>query len=179
MSQDGMQGGRVKTGLRYTGYPSAEELAAIPGVPDKARLEKGPVAVIECAQEIPCNPCEPACPFGAIRVGQPITNLPALDGEACTGCGACIARCPGLAIFKVHKNYTDATALVEFPYEYFPVPQAGQTVRCAGRDGAYVVDGRVVRVSKPKKNDGTTVVAVEIPKAYCMQVRSICGKGRA
>lgn len=165
-------------GVRLTGHPSRAELAASPGMPDAARFEAGPVAVIECVQAIPCNPCEKACPFGAIRVGQPITNLPELDGSRCIGCGACIASCPGLAIFRVHQNYTDTTSLVEFPYEYLPAPRKGQTVPCAGRDGAFLVDGRVMRVSNPARNDGTMTVSVEVPKAYGMQVRSILRKER-
>jgi len=132
--------------------------------------------VIECVQEIPCNPCEKACPFGAIVVGQPITNLPVINEDKCTGCGACVSKCPGLAIFLVHKNYTETTALVEFPYEYFPEPAEGATVPCGGRDGQYLTDGVVVKARKSKATDGTTLVAVEVPKAYYMSVRTICRK---
>lgn len=82
-------------GVRFTGIPSAEELRGASGIPSQERMKKGPVAVIECVQEIPCNPCENACPFGAIKIGDPITNLPVLDGEKCTGCGTCVAMCPG------------------------------------------------------------------------------------
>ncbi len=164
----------MKEGVKYTGIPSRQELSSCPGIVDTERFEKGPVAVIECVQEIPCNPCEDACPFRAIRVGSPITNLPTLDGEKCTGCGVCITQCPGLAIFKVHKNYTDTTALVEFPYEYFPSPEVGAEVDLGGRDGAFITKGKVVKVQRNKKSDGTTVVAVEVPKEYFMDVRTIC-----
>lgn len=166
----------MNNGVKYTGIPSEEELLASPGVPSSERLSQGPVAFIECVQEIPCNPCEEACPFGAIFVGEPITNLPVLKGEACTGCGACIAKCPGLAIFKVHLHYTEATSLVEFPYEYSPLPRKGDTVPCADRKGDYVADGRVVSVKNAKAQDGTAVVAVEVPRAFCLEVRSLCRK---
>lgn len=179
MNQNGIDIQNDKTGVRFRGYPSEEELAAAPGVPSAERFEKGPVAVIECVQTIPCNPCEKACPFHAIRVGGPITNLPDLDEDACTGCGNCIAKCPGLTIFKVHKNYTETTCLVEFPFEYLPAPVQGETVPCGGRDGQYLVDGRVIRVSKPPKNDGTLTVAVEVPKEFFMTVRTITRRRHA
>lgn len=96
-----------------------------PGIPTPERLERDPVACIECVQCIPCNPCETACPQKAITVGTPITTLPWLDEDKCNGCGICITRCPGLAIFNLHKNYSDTTALVSFPYEYVPLPVKG------------------------------------------------------
>ncbi len=169
----------MKDEIRFTGIPSAGDLAAIPGIAGEERFEKGAVAVIECVQEIPCNPCEKACPFGAITVGQPITSLPVLDEEKCTGCGACLAKCPGLAIFRVHKNYTEDTALVEFPFEYLPLPQEGDTVACGGRDGNYVCDGKILKINQSKAFDGTTLVAVAVPKEHYMTVRTICRKKEA
>jgi Fe-S-cluster-containing hydrogenase component 2 len=169
----------MKNGVNVTGIPSREELLVSPGVPSAERLEQGPVAYIECVQDIPCNPCEEACPFGAVQVGIPITNLPELDEEKCTGCGLCIALCPGLAIFTVHKNYTETTALVEFPYEYLPVPQKGDIVPCGDKSGNFVTQGKVVKVKCPKSYDRTTVVTVEIPKEHCLEIRTICRLGRS
>ena len=97
-----------------------------PGIPTPERLERGPVACIECVQCIPCNPCETACPQKAITVGAEITALPKLDADKCNGCGICITRCPGLAIFNLHKNYSETTSLVSFPYEYVPLPEPGR-----------------------------------------------------
>ncbi|QSQ08377.1 Electron transport complex subunit RsxB [Koleobacter methoxysyntrophicus] len=163
----------MNKGIKKTGTPSWEELKASPGLPDEDRLEKGPVAFIECVQEIPCNPCEEACPFNAIEVGTPITNLPKLNGEKCTGCGLCIAACPGLAIFRVHKNYTDSTSLVEFPFEYYPLPEEGETVNCVNREGKFITKGRVVRVRNPERFDSTPLITVEIPKEFYLEVRSM------
>ena len=84
-------------GVKLTGALSAAEAASV--FPPSERAERGPVAVIECVQQIPCNPCEKACPFGAIEVGPDITNLPRLDLDKCRGCGICLSKCPGLAIF--------------------------------------------------------------------------------
>lgn len=62
-----------------------EEIKQANGWPDEERFAKGPVAVVECVQQIPCNPCESACPFHAIQIGQPITNTPQVDRGKCIG----------------------------------------------------------------------------------------------
>ncbi len=159
--------------LINTGYLEYEELKAVQKLPGKERYKKGPVAVMECVQEIPCNPCEAACKFGAIHIGEPITNLPALDGEACTGCGACVSKCPGLAIFIVNKAYSETSATVAFPYEYFPTPMAGEKKKAVNRKGEVVCEGMVVKVMNPRAFDHTPVVTVEIPKEFADEVRSI------
>lgn len=169
----------MNDGVKYTGIPSAEELAQSPGVPKKERLEKGPVAFIECVQHIPCNPCEDACPFGAITVGRPITNLPVIDDEKCTGCGLCIAACPGLAIFRVHKNYSKDTSLVDFPHEYHPLPAEGAVVPVADRTGRRLGEGRVLKVKKTASYNQTAVITVEVPRELCREVRAIYREGQA
>ncbi|HIP99899.1 TPA: 4Fe-4S dicluster domain-containing protein, partial [Candidatus Bipolaricaulota bacterium] len=85
--------------FRETGVLSLEELEG--RVPPLERLRRGACAVIECVEEIPCNPCEESCPVGAIRIGEKITTLPVIDFDRCTGCGTCLGVCPGLAIFLV------------------------------------------------------------------------------
>ena len=44
-------------GLVYDGFPSFEEIKEATGWPSEERLAKGPVAICECVQQIPCNPC--------------------------------------------------------------------------------------------------------------------------
>ncbi len=156
----------------HTGYLDYDELESCQQLPSEERYAKGPVAVIECVQEIPCNPCEAACKFGAICIGDEITTLPALDEGKCTGCGMCIAKCPGLAIFVVDKSAGDS-ATVAFPYEYYPVPAAGDQVKAVNRKGEPVCEGIVVKVVNPKAYDHTPVVTVKIPAAFADEVRSI------
>ena len=159
--------------LLKCGYLTYNELKEQRTVPTDARYAKGPVAVIECVQEIPCNPCETACPVHAIQVGDPIVNLPALTEEKCTGCGLCAAKCPGMAIFIVDKSYSDTTATVGFPYEYAPLPEVDAAVRATDRAGKYVCDGKVLRVMNPAAFDHTPIVTVEIPKEFADEVRGI------
>ncbi|MDQ7795579.1 MAG: FAD-dependent oxidoreductase [Spirochaetia bacterium] len=57
--------------------------------------------VFFCSEEIPCNPCATVCPVGAIQLRPMhgnIMDLPYFEGDRCTGCGSCVAVCPGLAI---------------------------------------------------------------------------------
>lgn len=159
--------------LESKGYLSIEELKDVPAYPSEERFSKGAVAVIECTQEIPCNPCESACPFNAIKVGEPITNRPVLDEEKCIGCGVCVAQCPGLAIFLLDKTYSEEMASISFPYEYLPLPEEGQEVTAVDRSGKAVCKGEVIKVDTGKKNDRTTVMTISVPRDKSEVVRSI------
>ena len=147
------------------------DLERLPGCPSAERFAQGKVAVLECGQEIPCNPCEAACPFGAISVGKPITNLPHLVAERCKGCGLCVAACPGLAIFLVDKTYSKKEALVTFPYEYLPRPQVAAQVEAVNRQGEVVCSGRVYKVEQPPQAKGTALVTLAVPQEWADDVR--------
>lgn len=164
---------KIRSAIVLTGVPSIEELKNSPGFPSEERLKKGPVAVIECIQEIPCDPCEPACPSGAIKVGKPITNLPVLCEDKCVGCGKCIAFCPGLAIFLVDTTFSKTKALIKFPYEYLPLPKVNSWADAVDREGNIVTKTRVVKVESSDKYDRTAVVSIAIPKRFAHKVRGI------
>jgi len=163
----------VAEGIAMRGYVTLEELKGTPGCPGDERLQRGAVAVIECVQEIPCNPCEAVCPYGAITVGEPITNLPVLDGDRCCGCGLCLAACPGLAIFLVDMTRGPGEAAVSFPFEYLPLPGAGARVAAVNRSGDIVTEGTVLSVKNPHRNDRTPIVTITIPREFAMEVRGI------
>jgi len=169
----GGKGEGMSTSVACTGIPSQEELQNSPGYPKAEDFERGPIAVIECVQEIPCNPCQTACRQGAILVGEPITNLPSFDANKCTGCGLCVANCPGQAIFVVHLHYLDEESLVSFPFEYLPSPQVGDVVNAVNRAGETVCQGRVTKLQSPRAFERTAVVTIAIPKAFAHEVRGI------
>ncbi len=162
-----------KATMDVVGYPSLKELMESPGFVSSDRLRKGAVAVIECVQDIPCNPCEKACPEGAIKVGTVITNLPALDEEKCTGCGLCIPACPGLCIFLVDMTFSSREALIGFPYEFMPLPTPGDRVGALDRSGRCVCQATVVRVRNPSRYDRTPIVHIVVPREHAQEVRFI------
>ena len=163
--------------LAKNGYLDMEEVLEIPGYPGEQVLNNKKCVVIECSQNIPCNPCEAACPHYAITVGEPITNLPVVDPEKCVGCGLCVAQCPGQACFLVDQSHEDYDT-VTFPYEYYPLPEKGQEVYGLSRDGVYLVKATVLRAIMTRVNDRTAVVEVKVPKGYGMKVRTISTDGK-
>jgi len=156
-----------------TGFLTDEELKNSPGIPSEARRRKGPVASIECMEDIPCNPCESSCNVDAIIVGKDITNLPHLDAEKCVACQTCVYICPGQAIVMVDESLSDGRATIMMPYEYRPLPQKGDVVSALDRAGQTLGDAEVVVVRQTKRMDQTATVTIEVPKEWSMQARAI------
>jgi len=130
------------------------------------QLKKG-VAVIECVQEIPCNPCVDICPVNAISM-KDINALPKVDFDKCTGCRRCVGICPGLAIFVV--KIKDNKALITLPYEFLPIPKFGDIATALDREGKARGKAKVVRLNESGK---TTVITIETEKILAMEVRNI------
>jgi len=156
------------------GVFTIEELENTPGYKMK-EIEKRnrPYVLIECIEDIPCNPCETSCPSGAIIVGEPITSLPTVDLDKCIGCGICVAVCPGLAVFVVNPDDGDGNATLMFPYEYLPAPKAGSSVPATNRLGEIVCTASVLKVLQPQKDNRTLVITIQFPKQYVNDVRGI------
>lgn len=134
---------------------------------------KNGLAVIECPQRIPCNPCASSCPTGAIKAFEDINDTPVIDYQKCIGCAKCVAQCPGLACFVVDLTYGEAAeALVKLPFEMLPVPVEGTSVDCLNRVGEAVAKGKVLHVTEPLR-DKTRVVHVVVPKDRVMDIRAV------
>ena len=145
-----------------TGLLSVKDLE----LPSEGQLEKG-VAIIECIQKIPCNPCVESCQVNAITM-KSINDLPKIDYDKCIGCGKCVGFCPGLAIFVV--KIKEDKALITIPYEFLPIPAVGDNVKALDREGKYREDAVVKRV---KKSGKTTIVTIEVDKELAMNIRNI------
>ena len=155
-----------------TGFLTEEEVEAGPGAPTAERRRKGPVVVIECLEDIPCNPCESSCNVDAIIVGEDITNLPHLDGDKCIACQTCVYICPGQAIFMVDESLPDDRATVMMPYEYRPLPNEGDVVTALDRAGQPLGEATVAKVRQTKRMDETATVTIEIPREWTMKARA-------
>jgi FAD dependent oxidoreductase./Pyridine nucleotide-disulphide oxidoreductase./BFD-like [2Fe-2S] binding domain. len=83
-----------------------------PFVPTEERSKK-PFVQIDCLYGFACNPCQFACPHGAITKSSTST-VPQLDFDKCIGCMECVYQCPGLAIF----GYNYAKDWLFLPIEY-------------------------------------------------------------
>lgn len=151
---------------------TVERYRGSPGFPDEARMREGPVAVIECVEEIPCDPCEPACPRGAIVVGSPLTNLPRLLADQCDGCGRCVAACPGLAIFVVDLSQP-GRCRISLPYEQLPRLKQGDEVTVRDRQGRALGQAEVLRAVCPASYDKTVLVTVEGPEGWAYEARAV------
>jgi Fe-S-cluster-containing hydrogenase component 2 len=156
-----------------SGVLSPEYLAARGAVPSKERLATGPVVMVECIENIPCNPCAYACPRKAITIEGELTDTPRVDFSKCNGCTLCIAKCPGLAIFVAHRDFSKTEATVTLPYELLPRPLVGASVACLDRDGRAVCKGRVVKVLDTRALNRCAVVTVAVPKRYWNTVRNV------
>ncbi len=157
--------------LERTGVPSPEQIKAV--TPDKERLKKGGVAIIECFQEIPCNPCSKVCPRDAILPMKDINEKPKIDFEKCNGCGICVAGCPGLAIFVVDASYSKEEALVKLPWEFIPLPKKGDVIKTLDREGNEIGTAKVVSVQDNKVFDRTCIIHLAVPQEQMMEVRGI------
>ena len=121
-----------------------------------------PKAIIECYENIPCNPCSTSCPFNAITIGDDINNLPKVDFDKCTGCGICVYSCPGLAIMVC--ELVDDKARFKISYEFMPRPNENEIWYAVNRKGEVIGDCLIEKVSLTKRQDKTALVQVLVDR---------------
>ncbi len=158
--------------LMTKGYLSDVDIFHYPGIPTDSRRKKGLTPVIECTQNIPCDPCQDACPKGCIKIAGSISGLPEfIESEDCTGCGMCVAACPGQAIFLVDEGAEPGWASITLPYELSLVPQPGDCGVALDRAGNAVCEATVVSVRKNMATDETVLLTMRVPSIWAMTAR--------
>jgi heterodisulfide reductase subunit A-like polyferredoxin len=162
------EGYTVSTSLLKNGYLTEEEIGFYPGV----KKMKGIHPVIECSQNIPCNPCQDACSKKCIKIGDKITSLPIVDEEAnCTGCGMCVAACSGQSIFLLDESREEGFTYVTMPYEFLPLPKSGDIGYAHDRSGQIVGKAEVVEVKISKAFDFTHLLTIKVATELGMKAR--------
>ena len=158
----------ISMNLLEKGYVAEDEIERYPGVTHMAGVHP----VMECTQNIPCNPCQDACAKGCISIGKNITSLPVVvPGAECIGCGMCVASCSGQAIFLVDEESEPGYGTVTLPYEFLPLPEAGERGIALGRDGTKVCDCEVVSCKSAKAFDHTNLLTIKVPADMTMKAR--------
>lgn len=156
------------SGWKENGVLCLKDISEV--IPSQERLLAGPVAIIECIERIPCDPCVDACPFDAIFIEGGMVEKPQMDFEKCTGCGNCVSACPGLAIFMVDFTYSNHKAKLLIPYEFIPLPTPGDRVQGLDRRGKALTEVKVLEV---KKENGTGLISIAVDKNLAMDIRNI------
>ncbi len=141
------------------GTITIDYLRELGNIPPEERMKKGPVAMTECIQDIPCNPCAQVCPTKSIHMDS-INDRPRIDFNTCIGCTLCMQVCPGLAIFMLDKSKEKPRLTI--PYEMLPMPEKGDAVRLLDREGNDIGEGKVVALLFPDKKYQSALITVEV-----------------
>lgn len=158
----------ISKNLLEKGYIDESEIERFPGVVKT----KGLHPVIECTQNIPCNPCQDACSKGCIKIGQKITSLPAIDKDKeCIACGMCVASCSGQAIFLIDEEVEPGFASITIPYEFLPLPEKGDKGIALDRSGSQVCCAEIIQVKTAKAFDQTHLLTMKVPADMAMKAR--------
>ncbi len=136
----------------------------VPEMPPLERRNK-PFVLIDCLYGFACNPCQFACPHGAIL--KPSTSdYPHLDFDKCIGCMECVYQCPGLAIF----GYNIKKEWLFLPIEYAAKEQS--PVFLVDNDGRKLGEGVIEKIlKKSNKTDVARVKALDIKGNALLNVR--------
>lgn len=162
------EGYDLSTNLLEKGYLADEEVEKYPGV----KKVKGIHPIIECSQNIPCNPCQDSCPEKCIVIGDMITSLPVFDvSTTCIGCGMCVAACPGQSIFLVNNEYEEGYSHLTIPYEFLPLPKVGTKGVALDRSGVQVCKAEVIEVKSKNAFDQTHLLTMRVPVNMGMKAR--------
>ncbi len=141
-------------------------------IPEK---ESGVFPIINCAQEIPCNPCTTVCPKNCIKLdGDTIMDVPIYANDACIGCEQCVSICPGLAITLVDYRKSSNYVVVTVPFEFEENKiKKGDTVIAVDTEGNKIEDDEVLDIKNIKSNNKTLLVKLKASKENAKKIAGI------
>jgi len=136
-----------------------------PFKPTPERAENKPFVLIDCLYGFACNPCEFACPHGAITKTSTST-VPAIDFNKCIGCMDCVYQCPGLAIFGYHQKKDWLFLPIEFACN------EQSEVFLVNNNGEKIGEGIIEKIlKKTNKTNIARVKALNLQTEDLMQAR--------
>ncbi|WP_092436516.1 FAD-dependent oxidoreductase [Williamwhitmania taraxaci] len=125
-----------------------------------------PYVQIDCLYGFACNPCQFACPHGAITKSSTST-VPNINYDKCIGCMECVYQCPGLAIF----GYNIAKEWLFLPIEY--EVQEGAEVFLVNNQGEKLGEGVIEKILT-KKNK-TNIARVKSTTIHGNELSNVRG----
>ncbi|MBI9036176.1 MAG: FAD-dependent oxidoreductase [Bacteroidales bacterium] len=141
-----------------------------PYKPTRERSEEKPYVVIDCLYGFACNPCQFACPHGAI-VKTASNTCPQIDFDKCIGCMKCVYQCPGLAIF----GYNEKKDWLFLPIEYEANEKA--EVFLVDNNGKKLGNGVIEKIlRKENKTHIARVKSLDVHGENLMNVRGFIVK---
>ncbi|MCF8373027.1 MAG: FAD-dependent oxidoreductase [Bacteroidales bacterium] len=141
-----------------------------PFLPSEERMNAKPFVIIDCLYGFACNPCEFACPHGAITKTSTST-IPQLDFDKCIGCMDCVYQCPGLAIF----GYSLKKDWLFLPIEY--EVEKDSEVFLVDNNGKKLGEGVVEKIlRKPNKTNIARVKSLDVHGKDLMDIRGFIVK---
>jgi glycine/D-amino acid oxidase-like deaminating enzyme/Fe-S-cluster-containing hydrogenase component 2 len=143
-----------------------------PFEPTGERMAQRPFVLIDCLYGFACNPCEFACPHGAITKTSTST-VPRIDFEKCTGCMQCVYQCPGLAIFGYNTNKDWLFLPIEYEAE------EKSEVYLVDNNGKKLGEGVIEKIlRKPNKTNVARVKSLNVHHDQLLQVRGFIVKNQ-
>jgi len=153
-----------------TGIPTERMIRA--QFPRDKKILFRPKAIIECYQEIPCNPCEKSCPFNAITIGEDVHQRPLINFDKCTGCGICVYSCPGQAIMVTMLK--DGKAYFKIPYDFDELPKVGEWWNALDRQGRVLSRCKIEHVSRARQaTHMMSVITVSLEQPFLYRFATI------
>jgi glycine/D-amino acid oxidase-like deaminating enzyme/Fe-S-cluster-containing hydrogenase component 2/bacterioferritin-associated ferredoxin/ferredoxin len=141
-----------------------------PYLPTSERMNSKGFVVIDCLYGFACNPCEFACPHGAITKTSTST-VPQIDFDKCIGCMDCVYQCPGLAIF----GYNLSKDWLFLPIEYEAAEKA--EVFLVDNNGKKLGTGIIEKIlKKPNKTNVARVKSNDVHGEALTAVRGFIVK---